>query len=207
MSEMLDSWESESARTATNGLGKRDAWKDHEDADLVHSDFTRPEHSMIEHRDFTKHPPVINTHASDQRCAECAPRSQETRLSNLSRPEREQRVADLQCWFQDQDAEFGGEPITPEVQRSWDNHTQELARHRAIPDQAATRDHRIRDVALNGGPRESGDSRRIDQDVTPNFAPTYDRARAVIENASGSGLLPDSAAHAGLLPRRSRHGC
>jgi HK97 family phage major capsid protein len=116
---------------------------------------------MIEHRningfDLPGRPTKI-AHANTSRCGLCsddfvprAPTLQEKTIMAMSRIDRERRVAEIQHWMREQSDEFGNDAFTPEVQRSWDNHTSELQRHQAILDQFGARDQRLRDGLRSG---------------------------------------------------------
>jgi HK97 family phage major capsid protein len=84
----------------------------------------------------------------------------------ITRPEREARVAELALWLADQAQEFDDLPMTEwprEVRHAWKQHEEELARHRAVLDQAAARDRDMIEGARSGRHKvESGDGRRID---------------------------------------------
>jgi hypothetical protein len=98
-------------------------------------------------------------------------RSQENNMA-MSRNDREARVAEIQQWMDEQSDEFGADAFTSEVQRAWDNHTNELARHRSILDQYAARDQQMRDGVRDGTLKtEPGDGRRVGEVLRPYALP------------------------------------
>jgi HK97 family phage major capsid protein len=181
----------------------------------------------IEHRSWSDEARAMVTYAShprDQRCSECSapahpsvkligneyrsltdrflgvrPNSSGGNIMSMDRISRQARVDELRAWMEEQSDEFGGDAFTPEVQRAWDNHTSELARHEAILDQASARDQRMIDAVRGGTVRtESGDGRRVDMGGrgvgSYNGSDLAGRARQVIDTAARSDLLPDYAA-------------
>jgi HK97 family phage major capsid protein len=119
---------------------------------------------------------------------------------SLNRIDREQRVAELQQWFAAQDAEFGGDPFTPEVQRAWDNHKSELDRHQVVLDQFAARDRDMIEGIRSGKIKVEGQAEQMaayagssGQSRDLGDSP-FGRARRVIDTAARSELLPGYAA-------------
>ncbi len=74
----------------------------------------------------------------------------------LTRDERAKRVAELEKWFRDQEAEFVGERFPRDVRELWDKHTDELEGHRAALAELARRDERLHAIGTRGGSFEDG---------------------------------------------------
>lgn len=151
--------------------------------------FSLTDHFMrLAFRDAQRdHPELLGALTRDQKAS--------NPMSQMSRIDRERRVAELRRWQIDQAQEFDDGPRSkwpPEVQTAWRNHAEELARHEAILDQLAANDDHLRDLARSGsGQYESGDGRRTDDLGSSTSPQSFGRARQVITEANRSGLLPD----------------
>lgn len=83
----------------------------------------------------------------------------ETRQTqNMTRAEREARVADLRRWFDAQHEEFRGDAFPPGLQATWDDNTAELREHEDALAELEARDARLQEIARSGeqGSREAG---------------------------------------------------
>lgn len=74
----------------------------------------------------------------------------------LTRDERQRRVAELEQWFKDQEAEWAGERFPRNVRELWDQHTDELEGHRAVLAELALRDQRLVAIGGRSGGHEDG---------------------------------------------------
>lgn len=84
-------------------------------------------------------------------------RAEARRTQNMTRAERETRVADLRRWFEAQDEEFRGDAFPAALQDTWDENVEELREHEEALAEIAERDARLRDIALGrSGAREAG---------------------------------------------------
>jgi HK97 family phage major capsid protein len=76
----------------------------------------------------------------------------------MTREERQARIADLQRWFDEQNAEFRDESFPADVQEQWDANQRELREHEETVAQLERRDAEIRRQAERQEHRESGAS-------------------------------------------------
>lgn len=86
----------------------------------------------------------------------------------MTREERQARVAELERWIEEQNAEFADEPFPPDVQEAWEANDRELRDHHTVLAELETRDARIRELAEDADHRENGADRGV-RHTTPQL--------------------------------------
>lgn len=74
----------------------------------------------------------------------------------LTRDERMRRVAEIEQWIRDQNAEFADDAFPPEVRESWVRNSAELEEHKRVLAELASRDERLKAIGTEGRSAEEG---------------------------------------------------